>query len=291
MRRPFRHGIVGILSCGLCGLFLQGAEPVTVIGYLEPYQSIELNPTETGMIEAINVSEGDVVKKGAPLLNLNKRVLEAQLSIAQIQAESISAIEVAAADLELTKERHGKLAQLKKSGTAHSSEFARAEADLKKSEAQLNIANEEKRIAVFRVEEIQAQIEERILRSPIDGVVLEINRDIAESSIPSQEGPRSGALVKVAQIDKLRLVVHAPSAHADELAVGKTLRVRVLGQSSLSPDREASAVEASGIIEFISPTIDPSSETLRTRLVVDNTDGKLRSGSHVLVIIKSATDS
>lgn len=279
------------LSLLLAGSELFAIEPASVLGYLEPYRSIEMNPSETGMIDTISVAEGDIVKEGQPLLNLNKRVLEAQLAIAKIQAESVAAIEVATADLEVTKERYGKLGQLKKSGTAHSSEVARAEADLKKAEAQLSIANEEKKIAGFRVEEIEGQLEQRILRSPIDGVVLEINREIAESAMAPQEGQQNRPLVKVAQIDKLRLVVHVPSAHVGALALGSSLQVKVLGQSSLSLDRESTAIDAVGIIEFISPTIDPSSETLRTRLVIDNKDGKLRSGAHALVIIKPASDS
>jgi RND family efflux transporter MFP subunit len=286
------------ITCLLLPLFLGGGgtaapadEPTSVLGYLEPYRSIEMNPSESGMIDTIMVTEGDIVKKGQQLLNLNKRVLEAQLAIAKIQSESIAAIQVATADLEVAKERYGKLGQLKKSGTAHSSEVARAEADLKKAEAQLGIANEEKKIAGFRVEEIEGQIEQRILRSPIDGVVLEINREVAESAMAPQERQQNRPLVKVAQIDKLRLVIHVPSAHAGDLAVGRSLPLRVFSQNSLSLDRETSALDAVGIIEFISPTIDPSSETLRTRLVIDNADGRLRSGAHALVMIKPATES
>ncbi|MEQ1841535.1 MAG: efflux RND transporter periplasmic adaptor subunit [Verrucomicrobiales bacterium] len=266
-------------------------DQVNVLGYLEPYRSIEMSPSETGMIDTISVSEGEIVKKGQALLNLNNRVLEAQLSISEVQSESMATIEVATADLEVAKERFEKLNQLKNSGTAHSSEVARAAADLRKAEAQLSIANEEKKIAGFRVEEIKGQIEQRILRSPIDGVVIEINREVAESATAPQEGQQNRPLVKVAQIDKLRLVVHVPSAHAGGLAVGGTLPIRVFGQSSLSLNRESNALDATAVIEFISPTIDPSSETLRIRLAIDNADGKLLSGAHALVIIKPLANS
>jgi RND family efflux transporter MFP subunit len=268
------------------GLIGHADDMVSVLGYLEPYRSIEMNPSETGIIETISVSEGEKVKKGQALLNLNNRVLEAQIAISEVQAESMSAIEVATADLEVARERFQKLSQLKSSGTAHSSEVARAAADLKKAEAQLNIANEEKKIAGFRVEEIKAQLEQRILRSPIDGVIIEINREVAESAMAPREGQRNRSLVKVAQIDRLRLVVHVPSIHAADLVVGGILPVRVLGQNSLTLDRESTALDASAVIEFISPAIDPSSETVRVRLMIDNSDNKLQSGAHALVVIK-----
>lgn len=265
---------------------LSAADPVSLLGYLEPYRSISMNAAEPGVIAAIQVSEGDSVTEGQPLLNLNIKVLEAQLSIARVQAESTAPIDLAAADLAVALDRNDKLVQLKASGTAHSSELSRAEAELKKAEAQLTIANESRKIAQFRVAEIEAEIEQRILRSPIDGVVLEINREIAESATAPQEGQQNRPLLKIAQIDRLRIVIHAPAIQVAALVAGQRLRVRVLGESSLAPDREATGIETEGTIEFVSPSIDPATETIRTRLVIDNRDKRLKSGSHAMVLIE-----
>lgn len=262
------------------------ADPETVLGYLEPYQSIEMNVSEAGIIGEIHVKEGGRVAEGQALLSLDNSVLDAQLAIATIQSESTASILVADADLGVAKERYEKLARLKSSGTAHSGEVARAEAEVKKAEGQLSIANEEKKIAGFRVEEIEAQIERRMLRSPIDGVVLEISKEEAESATAPSPGSAIKPLVQVAQIDRLKLVVHVPASLADHLKPGAAMPVRVLQQSSLSLDREGSAVHATGTIEFISPVIDPSSETIRTRLVIENADGKLRSGTHAMVLFE-----
>ena len=263
-------------------------EAVSVLGYLEPYRQIEMDFSETGVIDEIFVSEGQSVSAREALVSLNTKVLKAQLAIAQIQAESEAAVQVAQADVDVTKTRFDKLAQLRKSGTAYSAEVARAEADFKKAEGQVSIANEEREIAKFRVEEIEAQIERRILRSPIDGVILEINREIAESVSQPTSGAQRKPLLKVAQIERLRLVIHVPSDHASELTVGKELPIRILQESSLSRNRESSAFDAIGRIEFVSPAIDPSSESLRTRLVIENPDGELQSGSHALVMVEGA---
>ncbi len=263
----------------------QSEDPASVLGYLEPYRSISMNAAEAGVIDAIKVREGEMVKEGQHLLNLGIAVLEAQLTIAKIQAESTAAVELAEADLAVARDRNAKLSELKASGTAHASELARAEADLKKAVAQLDIAQEERKIAAFKVDEIQAGIEQRTLRSPINGVVVEINREIAESATAPQEGQQHKPLIKLAQVDQLRLVVHAPATTAAGLVAGQKLKVRVLGENSLSPGREAAGLEAEGTIEFVSPTIDPATETIRIRLVIDNRDGRLKSGSHALVLL------
>lgn len=270
----------------MAGLTSCLAEPGTVLGYLEPYRSIEMNSSETGIIGEIFVQEGQRVSEGDALLSLENSVLKAQLEIAKVEAESTAAVIVAEADLGVATQRHAKLAKLKSSGTAHSSEVARAEAEMKKAEGQVSIANEQKKIAGFRVEEIEAQIERRILRSPIDGVVLEISREVAESATAPSSGAVKKPLIQVAQIDRLKLVVHVPAYRASELKVGAEMPVRVLQESSLSLDRQNSAIDTVGTIEFVSPAVDPSSETLRTRLVIENRGGKLLSGSHALVLFE-----
>lgn len=290
MKRPFCHLIFPLFACFLSTGYAAERE-VTVLGYLEPYRSIEMNASEAGIIGEIHVSEGDSVVEGQDLLSLDNSVLEAQLAIAKVQAESEASIIVANADLSVSKERYNKLSKLQRSGTAHSSEVSRAEADMKKAEAQLSIASEEKKIAGFRVEEIEAQIARRILTSPINGVVLEINREIAESATSPQEGAQNKPLVKVARIDKLKLTIHVPAVYALELKVGKVLPVHVLRQSSLSLERGEAAVITTGAIEFVSPDIDPSSETVRTRLVLDNREGRLQSGSHALVLFEGSPES
>lgn len=262
------------------------ADPNAVLGYLEPYRNIDMDVVEVGVIGEIFVEEGQLVEEGEALLSLNNSVLEAQLEIARIQSESTAAVTVAQADLDVSSERYAKLSRLRSSGTAHSSEVARALAEKKKAEGQLSIANEEKRIAGFRVEEINAQIEKRILRSSIRGVVLEINGDVAETaSVNSGNGPAK-PLVRVAEIDRLKLVVHVPAFRVDQLEKGREMPVRVLLQNSLSLERENSTIDTTGTIEFVSPATDPSSETIRTRLVIENAQGELRSGSHALVLFE-----
>lgn len=279
---------LGIVLLALASSHLaRSEETVSVLGYLEPYRSISMNAAESGVIAEIKVREGDPVKEGQHLLNLEIAVLEAQLAIARVQARSTASVELAEADLSVARDRHSKLTELKASGTAHTTELARAEADLKKAVAQLDIAREESKIAAFRVAEIEAGIEQRTLRSPIDGVVVEINREIAESATAPQEGQQNKPLLKLAQVDRLRLQIHAPAEPAARLAVGQKLGIRILGSDSLARDPASGGTETEGTIEFVSPTIDPATGTVRIRLVIENRDGGLKSGAHAHVLLKA----
>ncbi len=252
-----------------------------VLGYLEPIRSIELEFLDAGRIQTIHVEEGAMVNAGDPLVSLDNRVLEAQLSIAKVQAESDASIEMANAELSVSSERYTKLSRLRSSGTAHTSEVARAKADLTAAKARLQIAEEEKRVAELRQEEIQAQIDRRILTSPISGVVLEINRDVAESASNPRQGDQE-SLVRIAQIDQLELTVHVPARKLGLVELG-----RVLPISISAPDDISEPIAAEGTVTFVSPVIDPSSETVRIKLLLDNSEGNLKSGSHAKISFDS----
>ena len=271
-------------------LFLKVGDPVKkdqAVLELESEKAVASIPSpSTGTITEIYVKEGDLVKTGDLIMSLNKSVFEAQLRIAEIQAKSGAAIDVATADCEVARERYNKLSQLQRSGTAHSSEVIQARAEVTKAEGRLQIAREERSIAEFRVAEIKAQIERRLLRSPIDGVVLELNRDLAESAaVEGKENEKEAALARIAQLDKLRLVVHLPAYLLGGLKIGDGMRVLILTENSLRAHREGSGTEVAGVLEFLSPAIDPSSETVRARIVIDNREGRIRSGSHALVLL------
>jgi|GEM_PF-680282 len=264
-----------------------------ILGYLEPYKSIDITSPEHGLIGAIHIKEGQSVKIGEALITLENQVQEAQLNIAVAQSESSARIKVAKAELDLATDKHDKLARLKRQGTAHSSEVIRAAANMLIAEGSLELATEEQKIAGLRVKQIEAEIERRTLRSPINGVILEINRDIAES-VNHQAGTSSAerelVLTRVAQLDHLYLIIYVPAGPARHLKKGDRIPVQVLNENSLNEQRENSGIEALGEIEFISPTIDPSSETVRTRILIHNSQGTMRSGSHAIAVIDQTLD-
>ncbi len=289
MKRKMEHRVRGLLLAGavICLGVVLPAQNLSaqvsgeVLGYLEPVRSIELEFLDAGRIQTIHVEEGVMVSAGDALVSLDNRVLESQLSIAKVQAESEASIEMATAELSVSSERYTKLSRLRSSGTAHTSEVARAKADLTAAKARLQIAEEEKRVAELRQEEIQAQIDRRILTSPISGVVLEINRDVAESaSNPRQGGEES--LVRIAQIDQLELTVHVPARKLGRVEIGSKLPISIS-----SPDDPSKPIMADGEVTFVSPVIDPSSETVRIKLILDNSNGDLKSGSHAKISFDS----
>lgn len=227
------------LSELLLAILLALAAPLAradVPGYTEPYRTITVSAAETGVMKELPVEEGSIVKQGQILARLDVAQLEAELDIAKIQA-GMQRIKV---------ERIGELARTQRAATE----------ELERSRADLQIRDAE-------IRKIEAAIETRTMRSPVNGVVTEIKRDPSEAV--SLSNPH---VLTVVQIDRLIVNLFLPPARAGKFKPGGSAEL-LLGESGQ---------RVPSIVEFISPVVDAASGTVRVKFVVDNATGKLRSG-------------
>lgn len=208
-----------------------------VPGYTEPYKTITVSAAETGVISEVLVEEGARVKKDQVLARLDTALLAAELDIAK-------------ATTELQKTKVQRLEDLTKTQRAAAEELDRARTDLKIREA-------EKR-------KIEAAIETRTMRSPVDGIVTEVKRDPSEAV--SLANPH---VLTVVQIDRLLVNLFLTPARAAKLKVGDTSPL-LLGDE---------AARITGTVEFISPVTDAASGTVRVKFVLENKDATIRSGA------------
>lgn len=243
-----------------------------VLTYTEPYRSIEISAIETGVISEVVAKEGDQVSVGDVLIKLDTEITEARLAIAQMQADSEGRVQAAEAEFELQKDKTDRVARL--SG-ASAAEKKRENASLKIAEGNLIIAEEERKSYGLQVKQIEAELRRRILTSPIDGIVTEITKDVAEAVTPSEIRENS-FLVRVVKVDQLRCVGHVPERLARDLNVGDSLDVRI---------EDGKETMVRGQVEFVSAVINPATKTIRIRLVIENQSGNLRSGSSAQILI------
>ncbi len=233
------------------------------VGVTEPGRRIELSFPEPGVIRRIDVAEGAAVKSGDMLVQLDCRVLEAQLEIARRRAEGLAAIQSANASVKMRQQRLEQLERLAETDRANAEELSRARAEAEIALADLELAREDAVEHALEAKQIEAQIEQRTLRAPFDGVVADIHREVG-ASVGSQDGP----VLTLVKLDELDLVVHLEQRLLDRIQVGEEVPVTAL-------DRP---VSTKARIEFISPVVDASSGTARVRLLLPNAEGQHRSG-------------
>lgn len=212
------------------------AEDPAILGYTEPSRIITVSAGDIGVLAEMLVKEGDAVKKGEVLARLDTSVLNAELEIARAEAK-------------LAATRNQRVLDLAQSTRVTPEELEKARTELVIKEAQ--------------VRRIDAMIEIRTMRSPVDGVVTEIKRDPSESVTVA-----SPHVLTVVQIDRLTVNLFLPPARVENLRNGGKAELLLL-----DPERRVPA-----IVEFVSPLIDAASGTVRVKFAIENPTGEIRSG-------------
>jgi len=237
-------------------------------GFTEPFRKIEVAASETGTVAQLLVHEGDHVTKGQALATLDNDVLQVSREIATANVHATGKLASAVAERELRKTRLERLEPLRAEGHASQEEVDRARAELGVAEANLQAVREQHQLDELERKKVEAMIERRTLRCPIDGYVLKIQKDERELvSITS------ASVATVVQLDPLRVVFSLPTPYAGTLRVGAAVDLEL-------PEGGA---KVCGKVEFVAPVTEAESGTVRVKVLIDNANGAYRCGIRCLL--------
>jgi len=205
-----------------------------------------------GRIAEYVVEEGDRVEKGSVLVRLDAREYEA-------------AVRRAAAELELAQANVG-LAEAERSRgrMLHASDIlSRHELDVLENRAMVAIATRGR--ARAELERARLYLEHTELRSPTAGVVLAKLKERGEIAVPGGFSG-SGDLVRIANLDDLRVEVDVNEA---ELA-----RVRLGGPARIASEARPNVYYEANVAK-IYPQVDRGRGTVRVEVSILEPDSRL----------------
>jgi RND family efflux transporter MFP subunit len=267
--------IISILVAAVLGTAVEDARGQSASeAFTEPFHTVELSPAEPGILAKLSVKEGDSVKAGEAAASLDARVLEVSLKIARQAMQSQGKLRAARAEYDLKAQRLERMKSLKTQGYAYQDELERAKADMEVAEANRLAAEEQLALDTLQFEKVQAELELRTLRSPIDGVVAQVHHEEREYIA----APNS-VVVTIVQLNPLRIVFPLSTSAAVKLRKDQAVTVRF-------PETDE---VAEGHVELVSPITDAESGMVRVKVLVPNADGRYRSG--VRAVLVSPTDS
>lgn len=232
-----------------------------VKAFTEPYRSIDIAASETGILSKLLVKEGDQIQAGGLLAKLNDEVLAASLAVGKETTKSAGAIKSASAELKMQQERFRKLNGLFERRHASQTELDRAQSQLEIATAKVESVQDELRIKKLEMKRIEAQLEQRRLRTPINGVVTEIFKDEGEFVSPADP-----TVMRIVQLNPLRIIFSVPQEDISRLKANDDVLLII------------SDKEVNGRVEFVSPTADAQSGTSRVKIQIENEDLSLASG-------------
>ena len=226
---------------------------LTTSGYIINRERIELSPRFVGIVRWIGAKKGDPVKKGQVVVLLDDseqraRVTEAEGRLARAQAA-----------LQIGRTRFNRLRTLREQRVESEQQLDDAQAEVTAAEAGL-------REAQGLLDFARWQLAWTIIRSPIDGVVLEKLADenelVSPQSFGGDKGP-STALLAVADPQDLQVEIDLNESDLSKVWLGQPCRV--------TPEAYPDHVY-NGYVTEIAPEANRQKGTLQIKVQVKDPD-------------------
>jgi HlyD family secretion protein len=226
---------------------------LVVSGYIVNRERIELSPRFMGVVNWIGVKKGDTVTNGQVVVLLDDVEFKARLKEAEGQLANARAV-LAKAELDLVR-----ITELSKTDIESRKALDDARLQVEASRAQIKAADGLRDVAA-------AYVDWCVIRSPIDGVVLEKLVDPNELVTPQSFGGTRGpstALIAVADPKDLQVEIDMNEADLAKVALGQSCRV--------SPEAYLDKVYE-GVVAEIAPEANRAKGTLQIKVQVKNPD-------------------
>ncbi len=244
-----------------------------VTGISRPSQERKLTFNAPGLVKEALVKDGDVVKAGQPLLQLDDEFDRKELDRLKLEAESDARIDANTADMDAKKVILDRKLKTLQEGGANQSEVDEAKLNVTVAEKQVQLAHMTQDQAKLDAAKQAIKLSRMTLKAPADGIVEKVNTQPGEWADPQG---RDGAISFV-QNDPIYIEVkELTTRQVSMLKPGEKLKVRY------SDDKEDAWKDAE--IFFFAPVSDASSGTRMIKLKLTNAQNR-DSGLQMMVQI------
>lgn len=185
-------------------------EKALAVGHIEPLEEIDVKSKISGVVKKLFVDDGHFVHKGDPLLEIQPEPTPLEL------AEATRNVEMAKIQMQNLEKEMNRANDLKKKGLLSTQEFEKMLRDFQEAKLRFTIAREKLALIETGKVTINKKDIETIIRSPIDGYVLEKVVHVGDPVVPLTSYQAGTSLMKIA--DMSRLIFRGT---VDEIDVGK----------------------------------------------------------------------
>lgn len=244
------------------------SEKLFYTGVIEPWKKINITPDVGGKIAKIYVEEGDSVKKGQLLAELDTRAIRLQLK----QAEAALAVAQANfKDAERNMERMERLQQEKAVSDQQYEKiklaYEAAEAQLQQAKAALNLARH--------------SLDVSLMKSPFSGVIASKNAEVGDVINPMMGGFSStSGVLTLMDFSRVKIEIDVSLQDVVRIKKGQTAHLRVTAY----PEENFF-----GHISLVNITADPMTKKFKVIVEIANPDLLLRPNTFGEVILEVST--
>ncbi|MCK9182377.1 MAG: efflux RND transporter periplasmic adaptor subunit [Fibrobacteraceae bacterium] len=244
---------------------------ISSTGTLSPVDTVDVGTQVSGDISKIYVDFNSKVKKGQVIAELDRSKLQATLYQAQVTAAS------AKVDYEHKLSVYERTKKLAETNSASAVDLETTEYEMNSAKLAMEKSNSE-------VEQAKLNLSYCIIKSPIDGIVLERSVDVGQTVAASMSAPTLFILAK----DLTKMRVMADVDEADIGAVKKGQKVEFAVDAYQNDTFKGQVVDVR-----LNPTVTSNVVTYSVVISADNPDLKLFPGmtATCTIITEEVTDA
>ena len=146
---------------------------------------LDLSPAVAGVVQQLSVKEGQSVQRGQLLLRLADETGQADLAVAESEAQLAKARQKArAARLPQLKQTLARWQAAAREGAADAQNVDEAAQALRDAQAEIDVAAAEAQVAQRKLEQLRAQHKRQELRAPEAGTVVRLATHAGSQAVP-----------------------------------------------------------------------------------------------------------
>lgn len=253
-------------------------------------QQAEVPARQQGVIVDVKVEEGDAVRTGELLARIDDkdailalRRARIELDTANTEAHNTVKLRLSTKSLELAESelKRAKMSRDIFDKSVTDEEIQRRELAIDKAKLEIEQAEQEQQLAKQKVAFSKNELDianhnaeiHRIV-APFDGIVVQVNRRKSEWVEPGV------TVVRMLRINRLRA-----EGFLDSKSITPDLPGRRVTLTAKMGNGESSTFD--GLLQFVSPEINPVDGRVRVWAAIDNPDGRLLPGMRATMTIDS----
>lgn len=235
-------------------------EVLTFDGLTRPSRKVKLALRVSGVIATRPIEEGQQIKSGQLIAELDSELEKAALEVSRLKAESDHEIRAAEVNEKLKAYELKRMRELtsKNAASEHELQEAQFAAELTKVQTEAAHFQQKLRVQEFRRDEVA--LAQRRVVAPFDGFVWKTLKEAHEAADALEP------IAEVVKVDPLWVDLNVPAEHFGRIILGHTAGVTVVGRSR------------PGKVIAVDPLVDAGSATFRVKLEVANGDGAMVAG-------------
>lgn len=230
---------------------------------LKPSREVRISAPVAGIIASVAVDRGSIVSKGDVIAALDSDVEAATVAIAKRKSEASAKLNSAGARVEFLRKKSIRNRLLSKTQIVSESALEEIETNLAVAREEVEEAQFDLQMSKLELGRAGALLGQRMVRSPIQGVVTE--RKLSPGEYWSEREP----VVTIAGLDPLHVETFVPIAmHA---------RIKLGDRATIRPE-EPIGGRHGAVVEVIDRVYDAASGTFGLRLKLPNPDLSIPAG-------------